>query len=135
VTKAIAASDRPSLEGVHAHLAKSLDALAQKPQPDYHNAIKDAILAVEATARLIGGREGDGLDRPLTALAEKIGIHPAMKKAFLSLYGFTSSPEGIRHAMLEQSNVGFDEARFIIVACSAFVNFVIAKAEAAGLLQ
>ncbi len=37
--------------------------------------------------------------------------------------------------MLEQPNVGYDEAKFILVSCSAFVHFLIAKAAAAGLLK
>jgi hypothetical protein len=37
--------------------------------------------------------------------------------------------------MLEEPNVGFDEAKFMLVACSAFVNFIIAKADQCGLLE
>ena len=36
--------------------------------------------------------------------------------------------------MLEEREIGFDEAKYMIVACSAFVNFLISKASAAGLL-
>lgn len=43
--------------------------------------------------------------------------------------------DGIRHAILEEPNVGFHEAKFMLVACSAFVNFLISKAEAASLLR
>ena len=42
----------------------------------------------------------------------------------------------IRHALLEASvPVGFDEAKFMIVACSAFVHFLVTKADTAGLLN
>jgi len=135
VAEAVSSSARPGLEGVNEHLKKALSALGQKPKPDYHNAIKDAVLAVEATARLLGANEGDGLDRPLTILAEKTKLDPAMKKAFLALYGYSSGPKGIRHAMMDQSDVGFDEAKFMVIACSAFVNFLITKAAVAGLLK
>jgi hypothetical protein len=32
---------------------------------------------------------------------------------------------GIRHALLEKEQVGFDDAKFMLVVCSAFVNYVI----------
>jgi hypothetical protein len=66
----------------------------------------------------------------------QVGLHPALEKAFLSLYGYSSDEDGIRHPILDDpSSVGFDEAKFMLVACSAFVNFLIAKAGAAGLLK
>jgi hypothetical protein len=58
-----------------------------------------------------------------------------MRQGFLSLYGYTSDEDGIRHAILDESTVGFDEAKFMLVSCSAFVYFLIGKAEAAGLLK
>ncbi len=55
---------------------------------------------------------------------EKAGrLHPALKAAFSQLYGYTSDEEGIRHALLDESRVGFPEAKFMLVACSAFVSF------------
>jgi hypothetical protein len=53
----------------------------------------------------------------------------------VKLYGYTSDDSGIRHAILDQPTVGFDEAKFMIVSCSAFVNYLIAKAGAVGLLK
>lgn len=51
------------------------------------------------------------------------------------LYGFTSDASGIRHPILDEPNIGEEDARFFIVACSALVNWVIAKADKAGLLK
>lgn len=135
VEDALAASNRVGLEAIHAHLTKSLDLLGQKPKPDHHNAIKEAISAVESAAKLISGEATGGLDAALTELSRRTPVHPAMKAAFLNLYGYTSSSEGIRHAMLEVSNVGFAETKFMVVACSAFVYFLILKAETAGLFK
>jgi hypothetical protein len=36
---------------------------------------------------------------------------------------------------MDEPNVGEEDARFMIVACSAAVNWIIAKAEKAGLLR
>jgi len=54
-------------------------------------------------------------------------MHHALIKGFSSLYGYTSEADGIRHALLEEPHVGFDEAKYMLVSCSAFVNYLIAK--------
>ena len=42
-------------------------------------------------------------------------------------YGYTSDQGGIRHALLEESNIDEAEAKFMMVACSAFVNFCVQR--------
>jgi hypothetical protein len=113
----------------------ALHALAQKPNPDSRNAVKEAMSAVESVAKLVGKTNGRGLDGPLGELAEKTGMHPAFTKGLTALYGWTSDGDGIRHALLDPSKVDAPDARFMVIACSAFVHFLIEKAERAGLLK
>lgn len=134
IEEAIAEAERTGLNGVRAHLTTSLKLLGQKPDPDYRNAIKEAISAVESAANCITGSESGGLKKALSKLSSESEIHKALQQGFIKLYGYSSDEDGIRHAILEESDVGYDEAKFMIVACSAFVNFLIAKAEAASLL-
>jgi hypothetical protein len=42
-----------------------------------------------------------------------------------TLYGYTSDEGGVRRAILESKTVGFTEAKFMLVTCPAFVNFVL----------
>ena len=91
--------------------------------------------AVEAATKLIGEEPKGTLDSALDVLSEKMMIHPAMKSGVSKLYGFTSDGSGIRHALLEASTVDVADARFMIVACSAFVNWLIVKADQAKLLR
>jgi hypothetical protein len=101
---------------------------SQKPKPDFRNSIKESISAVESAAKLISGLPGGGLDAALETLRQQITIHPALKQGFLKLYGYTSDADGIRHSLLEVgSNAGFDEAKYMLVACSAFTNYLISK--------
>ena len=52
-------------------------------------------------------------------------IHPAMKGAFEKLYGYTSDANGIRHANgLGEGNSTFEEAKYMLISCSAFVNYL-----------
>ena len=58
-------------------------------------------------------------------LIEKKGIlHQALKKAFSALYGYTSDADGIRHALLDESTLTKADARFMLISCSAFVNYL-----------
>jgi hypothetical protein len=51
------------------------------------------------------------------------------------MYGYTSDESGIRHGMLDDPNVGFPEAKFMIIACSAFANYLVLKADSVGLIK
>ena len=123
------------LLGTHEHIRTALQLLGKKPTPDYRNAIKEAISAIESIVKQISGKGSPGLEGVLKQLSEHIGIHKALQSGFIKLYGYSSDEDGIRHPILDQPNVGFDEAKFMIVACSAFVNFLISKAEDAGLFK
>jgi hypothetical protein len=122
------------LDGASQHIGTALSLFGQRPQPDYRNAIKEAISAVEAVVKGINGTRGGGLHDALGAVSAKIEMHSALKAGLEKLYGYTSDKDGIRHAILEEANVDEADARFMIVTCSAFVNFLIVKADAAGLL-
>jgi hypothetical protein len=39
------------------------------------------------------------------------------------------------HAIVEDKNVSFDEAKLALVICSGLVHYLIAKADVAGLLK
>lgn len=126
---------------VNKHLEEALKLMSDKKLPDYRNAIKESISAVEAMCRIIAKKEkatlGDALDIVGDMLKEKCGteLHPALKKAFQSLYGYTSAAEGIRHALLEEKvSLGFEDAKFMLVSCSAFVNYLISKASKAKII-
>lgn len=110
---------------VNQHLEKSLGFLSDRTSPDYANSIKESISAVERMCSLIIGKSttlGAALDK-----LEKAGlqIHPAMKSAFEKLYGYTSDGSGIRHSgQLGGANSSFEEAKFMLVSCCAFVNYL-----------
>jgi hypothetical protein len=135
IEQASQAVSKAGLQGAHEHIATALSLLGRKPVPDYRNSIKESISAVEAVVNSVVGASGNGVAEALEKLASKTEIHGALKAAVKQLYGYTSDSEGIRHAILDQSNVGFDEAKFMLVACAAFVNFFVSKAAAAGLLK
>jgi hypothetical protein len=56
-------------------------------------------------------------------------VHPAFSESASKLFGYASDRERVRHARTEPgSAVEFNEARLVIVAASAWLNFIAAKA-------
>lgn len=105
---------------------KALNLLYNRERPDYSNSVKESISAIEAICNIILCTNNATLGEALKRL-EKSGfqIHSAMKNAFISLYGYTSDKSGIRHNNGIDENTTFEEAKYMLVSCSAFLNYLI----------
>ena len=123
------------LKGVNTHLRTALSRLSDRESPDYRNSIKESISAVESLCELISGEKKATLGQALKQIEKQAELHGALKGAFEKLYGYTSDADGIRHALglLEEPNLRSEDAKFMLVACSAFVNYLLAKAARAGI--
>ncbi len=112
-------------QSVNNHLNKALILISDREHPDYANSIKESISSVEAICSEILGKS-DTLGAALKKLEQKgVVIHPCLKGAFDKLYGYTSDATGIRHAgQLDGKGATFDEAKFMLISCSAFINYV-----------
>jgi hypothetical protein len=122
-----------TLPGVQTHLRAALEHLSDRTTPDYRNSIKESISAVESAANALAGTTGATLGAILRQLKPKLGLHPALEGAFSKMYGYTSNAQGIRHALMEEPGLSAEDAKFMLVSCSAFVNYLIAKAGKAGI--
>ena len=115
-------------KAVREHISKANVLLSDRKKPDYENSIKESISAVEAICQEILGTKGGGatLGKMLKKLEDNgIEIHSALKEAFNKLYGYTSDANGIRHAGdIGGSSSTFEEAKFMLVSCSAFINYL-----------
>lgn len=117
---------------VNQHIQKALSRYSDRNYPDYENSIKESICAVEAVCCIITGMSGQQatLGSAIKKLKEKdIHIHGAMEKAFLALYGYASDEDGIRHGGIDFQNVPAEDAKYMLISCSAFVNYLIEKWE------
>ncbi len=106
-------------------LDRAVQLLADRQNPDYRNSIKESISAVEGQVKITLETDKGTLGDLLKHLDQKAPLHPALRDAFSRLYGYTSDEGGIRHALMDDSRtVTFEEAKFMLVACSAFINYV-----------
>lgn len=115
--------------GCRSHIHKALSFLSDRENPDYKNSIKESISAVEAICKIIVGDEKSELNKALKKLKEKgLKIHPALEQAWNKLYAYTCDEGGVRHSEKAfESNVTFEEAKYMLVSCCAFVNYLIAE--------
>jgi hypothetical protein len=113
---------------IRTHLTTSLGLMSDRKNPDYRNSIKESISAVEAICCQITGKPNADLHMALNTLEKKgIRLHGALKKAFDNLYGYTSDADGIRHKLMDDPQTDFEDAKFMLVSCSAFVNLLRAR--------
>ena len=106
------------------HLEKALRFLSDRQNPDYKNSIKESISAVEAQCCIILEDPNATLGDALSRLAKKYSLHPALKEGFQKLYGFTSNAGGIRHGNADDTEVDYSLAKYMLVSCSAFINYL-----------
>ena len=126
---------KPTLNPVYVQLDDAIKKLSDREKPDFRGSIKDSISAVETMCRILSGNKKITLGKALDILEKKsnVKIHSALKSGFSNLYGWTSDDQGIRHALMEESNLTLNDAKFMLVSCSAFINYLVIKAGASGL--
>ncbi|MBF0457558.1 MAG: hypothetical protein HQK99_06650 [Nitrospirae bacterium] len=116
---------------VSKYILQALEKLSNREKPDYRNSIKDSIHAIQTlAANTVGDEKGD-FSVLLRKLQDKMELHPALTEAFIKLYGYTSDQKNdIRHPNGKPNPVNLEEARFFLVVCSAFINYVKVKVDA-----
>lgn len=121
------------LKLVSEHTKQAVRLFSDRKDPDYRNSIKESISAVETLCKIIVGLENATLGQALNKITDAIEIHPALVAAYEKLYGYTCNDQGIRHSMLDESTLEAEDARFMLVSCSAFVNYLVVKARKANI--
>lgn len=115
-------------KAVETHLSHALDLLSNRESPDFRNSIKESISAVEAYCFILTGDSKATLGKALAQIEKTHKIHSALKSSFSSIYGYTSDSGGIRHSLLEDDiQVTLDDAKLMLVSCSAFINYLKSK--------
>jgi hypothetical protein len=122
-----ALGDSSRFKPVNLHLKRALELLTDRENPDYRNSIKESISAVEALASVITNKPKATLGLALTEIERTHGLHSALKASFSSLYGWTSDASGIRHKLLDEASLKQEDAKFMLITCSAFINYLLAK--------
>ncbi len=127
IERAIVEVEVPRFSGARRHLINAGNYIATDQPRD---SIRESVHAVESVARVLNDGARTSLKPALDALQNDHGvaIHPALKKAMESMYGYTNDEDGIRHALLEDTNsVDQTDALFMLGSCAAFLSYLIGK--------
>jgi len=127
-------NDRFSL--VNTHLITALKHLSDRENPDYRNSMKESISAIESMCKIISGDPNADLGKALAKIEKEgeLKLHKALKTGFTRLYDYTSDI-GVRHGMKNDPNLDVEDARYMLVTCSAFINYLIVKADKANIFN
>lgn len=115
------------IASINTHLSTSIEHLSSRQNPDLRNSVKESISAVEAACILIADDPHTTLGAVLADMERDGDLHRALAQSFRALYGYTSDADGIRHALLDEPRLTYTDAKYMLVACSAFVNYLIGK--------
>ncbi len=108
------------------HFDKALAYLTDKGGRDYKNSVKESVCAVESTFSLYLPEKCNTLTKMLDAIMKENIIHGELGETMQHLYWYACDEEGVRHGgQKEFKTVGFDEAKLVLLTCSAFVNYCI----------
>jgi len=123
-------------EPVGIQISCALKKLSDKTNPDYRGSIKESISAVEFVVKLIGDNDKATLSSILSKVKKNVGLNDRLEQGLLSIYAWTNDEKGgIRHAMMQNKELSPADARFMLVACSAFANYLIQLGERSGMLK
>ena len=124
---AISEAIENSKDNVSEHLQRAVMHYSVRPTPDVRNSIKESISAVEAVCRELTGEAT--LGKALKHLEDNgVVIHKVLREGFTKFYVYTNDADsGIRHALMDDEEAyvpSKDEAYYMLVACSTFVNYL-----------
>lgn len=134
ITNIISTSEKESIEealstnvdAVREHMQHALTLYSQRPDPDYKNAIKESISAVEALFRIKTGEKTFG--PAYGVLKNRITIHPRLQESIQKIYDYTNQADtGIRHSKVigdGSMEPGAPECQLMLVSCSAIINYI-----------
>lgn len=111
---------------VNEHIQNAISLLKETGIRDYKNSIKESVLSLECLLNIVLEQKGLVLSNALNLYFKNVDIHPALKESLSKLYAFASDSSGIRHDTNKiDYNVGFNEAKLILVTVSGFINYII----------
>ena len=104
----------------------ALNLIEKRPRPDYPNAVKDAVGAIEGVANIINGTSNMTLSG-LMSVHRFSAIHGAIREMTGKLYAYRGDAEGAAHGAVGKPPVGEEEANLVITLASGIIAYLIAK--------
>ena len=125
IEEAINRAETSRYEQARSHIKEAATLLYNYDKPNYGGSMAASIKALELVVREITGKKD--IKRGIHNLEEKgIKLHGKFQEAIINLYDFTSN-DGVRHAHPNPVQNDEETALFMLVVCSAIINFIEAR--------
>jgi len=129
----VAMGDR-RLDGARKHYAKAVGFFRHATKPDYENAVKEAVCAVEAAGKsLFPDAKASTLgDLVKWLVAEDVKLPKTLGQTISALYGFRSGGEGVGHGGATGGEVTAYVAEYILAVSASQIIYLVDLADAQG---
>jgi hypothetical protein len=107
------------------HLHAALAFLARRPDPAAGEAVREAVLAVAAVVRVLGGEEGKVAVGTIAPVADRVGIAPELREGIEAVLRRAHAGSGLPGAVPGGPPVVFNEAAFLVVFCSSLIALLL----------
>jgi hypothetical protein len=114
----------PRYRGPQEHWQKA-QAFMSAGARDFANAAKEAICAVEGTARLVMHDASATLGELLKRIKNEANVNRAIIRSIEGLWAYTSSEPGIRHGAASDHDVTFEDAQYVLGSAEAAIKFLL----------
>jgi hypothetical protein len=116
----------PQLDKTRRHYIKALHFYGNAKTPDFENAIKEAICAVEACLiTLFSPDISKSFDNVRKLVGNEAGKSPApLIDALIKLYGYRNSGDGVAHATSKGLKVSEKEAELVISLSADYITYL-----------
>lgn len=117
------------------HLKTASHHMSNRKNPDYRNSVLESISAVRSLCQLILPKQTADLTEVLDKVTSKSTIPIILREGIETLFQFTYKGDEIHHSLLDQENISYDEAKYMLVSSSVLTNYLIIKAQQAKILK
>ncbi len=95
------------------------------PTPDWPNAAKEAVHALESVAKVVTGQPNATLGDAIKKLRDEGHLPPPLDKTFEGIWGFASSTPGIRHGGTTPPDIPESQASFVVNSSAAAILYLL----------
>jgi len=123
----VARGAESAIPAVAVHIREALRLLPPNVRANPRASIKESISAVEAALRHLTNNPSATLNAGLGAFEARYGpLHPSLRQGVVKLYGYVTDERGVQPALVDEPfGVSADDARFMLVSCSALTNYLV----------
>lgn len=118
----------PLLLGARRHFDKALHFFRHPSNPDYENAVKEAVCAVEATGKLLFPVAKTSTLSDLVkwmGSIKELNVPKAICQTFTGIYAFRSGGDGVGHGGASGGKATLEVTEYVLAVCAAQIIYLV----------